>query len=53
MNATFICKTLQERGHEAYIIGGAVRDKLMGITPKDEDVVTNARPEEIMNDLVK
>ncbi len=34
-------------GYEAYIVGGAVRDLIMGIEPKDFDVATNATPEEI------
>lgn len=39
---------LHEAGFEAYIIGGAVRDMLLGITPKDFDLVTNATPEEVL-----
>ncbi len=38
---------LQETGFEAYIVGGCVRDLLMGKSPKDWDVTTNATPEEI------
>lgn len=38
---------LQEAGFAAYIVGGAVRDLLLGGVPKDFDVVTNATPEEI------
>lgn len=38
---------LEEAGFEAYVVGGAVRDLLLGRTPKDYDVVTNARPDEI------
>ena len=41
-------KTLESAGFEAYIIGGAVRDILLGKTPKDFDLVTNAKPEEIL-----
>ena len=40
---------LQENNFEAYIVGGCVRDLLMGREPKDWDVTTNAKPEEIMN----
>ena len=47
MNAQNIVTRLSGAGHEAFIVGGAVRDALMGIAPKDEDVVTSARPEEI------
>lgn len=39
---------LRKNGFEAYIIGGAVRDMWLGREPKDFDLVTNARPEQIM-----
>lgn len=39
--------TLQEAGYEAYIVGGAVRDLLLGLRPKDFDVATNATPEQV------
>jgi poly(A) polymerase len=42
-----VVETLQSHNHEAYIVGGAVRDLLMGVKPKDFDVATNARPEQI------
>ncbi len=42
-----IVKTLQRSGFEAYIVGGAVRDLLLGREPKDFDVVTDATPEEV------
>ena len=45
--ATRVVKTLQEAGHEAYIVGGAVRDLLLGRRPKDFDVATNATPEQV------
>ncbi len=38
---------LQQAGYEAYVVGGAVRDLLFGIEPKDFDVATNATPEEV------
>ncbi|MGQ0653196.1 MAG: polynucleotide adenylyltransferase PcnB [Betaproteobacteria bacterium] len=41
------CTVLREAGFSAYVVGGAVRDLLLGIAPKDFDVATNARPEEI------
>ncbi len=41
------CENLQAAGYEAYVVGGAVRDLLLGVTPKDFDVVTNATPEQI------
>lgn len=43
-----IVKTLQVSGYEAYIVGGCVRDVLMGKEPKDWDITTNALPEEIL-----
>lgn len=42
-----IVETLQSHNYEAYIVGGAIRDILMGVKPKDFDVATNARPEQI------
>jgi len=46
-SALKVCDLLQERGYSAYVVGGAVRDILLGIEPKDFDVATNARPEQI------
>jgi poly(A) polymerase len=48
-NAVYVCKQLQDEGYETYIVGGAVRDALLGVVPKDFDVATNARPEQIKN----
>src|SRR6195952_1992438 len=45
--AVKVVSTLQEAGYEAYIVGGAVRDLLVGMRPKDFDVATNATPEQI------
>lgn len=42
-----ILSTLKEAGFEAYIVGGSVRDLLLGREPKDWDIATNATPEEI------
>jgi poly(A) polymerase/tRNA nucleotidyltransferase (CCA-adding enzyme) len=42
-----IIQNLQKSGFEAYVVGGCVRDFLLGITPKDWDATTNAKPEEI------
>lgn len=39
--------TLKEAGYEAYMVGGGVRDLLAGLQPKDFDVATSARPEEV------
>lgn len=38
---------LQEAGHSAFIVGGAARDLVLGLEPKDFDVATNATPEEV------
>jgi len=46
-NAIRVCETLQKAGHQAYIVGGAVRDLLLGVTPKDFDVATDATPEQV------
>ena len=40
-------RNLQSAGYEAYVVGGAVRDLLLGVTPKDFDVVTDATPEQV------
>jgi poly(A) polymerase len=42
-----VCEALQQAGYEAYIVGGAVRDLLLGVRPKDFDVATNATPEQV------
>ena len=46
-SALKVCDVLAERGYAAYVVGGAVRDILLGIEPKDFDVATDARPEQI------
>jgi len=42
-----VLHTLKRAGHEAYIVGGAVRDLLLGLRPKDFDVATSATPEQV------
>jgi poly(A) polymerase len=42
-----VVHTLKEAGFEAYIVGGAVRDLLLGLRPKDFDVATDATPEQV------
>ena len=42
-----ILQTLSDAGHQGVIVGGCVRDSLMGITPKDWDIATSAQPEEV------
>jgi tRNA nucleotidyltransferase/poly(A) polymerase len=39
-----VCAVLQENGHKAYVVGGAVRDIIVGQVPKDFDVATSATP---------
>lgn len=46
-HAIKVCEVLQDRGYEAYIVGGAVRDLIVGLEPKDFDVATNATPEQV------
>ena len=42
-----IVRVLQEHGYQAYLAGGCVRDRLLGATPKDYDVATDARPDAV------
>ncbi|MGN6876100.1 polynucleotide adenylyltransferase PcnB, partial [Neisseria sp. P0021.S007] len=42
-----IAKRLHETGFQAYVVGGAVRDLLLGVEPKDFDIATDATPEQI------
>ena len=43
-NAIYIIKTLEEHGHEAYVVGGCVRDMMLGREPEDWDITTSAQP---------
>lgn len=45
---TSVIETLEKGGYEAYLVGGCVRDLLLGRTPRDWDVTTNATPEKIV-----
>ena len=45
---THVTKTIQNAGFEAFLVGGCVRDLIIGREPKDWDVTTNAKPEEII-----
>lgn len=42
-----VVHTLKDAGYEAYIVGGAVRDLMVGLRPKDFDVATDATPEQV------
>ena len=44
-NAEYILKALQNEGFESYVVGGCVRDSLMGKEPFDWDITTSALPE--------
>ena len=46
-HAVSIVERLQNAGYQAYLVGGCVRDQLLGITPKDFDVATSATPEQV------
>src|ERR1700686_4856824 len=46
--AAEIVRTLRERGHQAYLAGGCVRDLLLGRQPADYDVATGATPHQVM-----
>lgn len=43
----YVLEKLQAKGYEAYLVGGGVRDLLMGRKPKDFDISTSAKPEEV------
>ena len=45
--ASGVVKTLKDAGYQAYVVGGAVRDLLLGHRPKDFDVATDATPEQV------
>ena len=44
-----ILRLLNKSGYEAYIVGGCVRDKILGRTPHDYDICTSAKPDEVIN----
>jgi poly(A) polymerase len=50
-HATGIVRALQKRGFTTYLVGGCVRDLLLNIQPKDYDIATNARPEQVKNTI--
>ena len=45
--AEIILHTLEEAGYEAYVVGGCVRDSILGRSPDDWDITTSAKPEEV------
>ena len=44
-----VCETLCKNHFDAYLVGGCIRDSLLGLEPNDWDVATNALPEQVMN----
>lgn len=46
-NIEYAIKTLSDAGFKAYIVGGCVRDSLLGITPTDYDICTSAHPDDV------
>ncbi len=44
-----VCRRLHEAGHQAHLVGGGVRDLVLGRPPKDFDVATSARPDAVMS----
>lgn len=46
-NAEKILRILEENGYEAYVVGGCVRDSVLGRTPDDWDITTSAKPEQV------
>src|SRR6202142_4157186 len=46
--ATQIVRTLRDAGHQAYLVGGCVRDVVLGREPADYDITTDATPDEVM-----
>lgn len=50
-NAIHVVERLQQAGYQAYLVGGCVRDLLLGATPKDFDVATNATPEQVRGEF--
>lgn len=46
-NALKVLYRLKEAGYQAFLVGGAVRDLLLGLHPKDFDVATNAHPDQV------
>ena len=47
--AVYSIEALQQKGHQAYLVGGCVRDYLLGKEPKDWDVATSAMPTEVLD----
>ncbi|HCH58824.1 MAG TPA: polynucleotide adenylyltransferase PcnB, partial [Gammaproteobacteria bacterium] len=46
-DALKVVNTIHKAGFEVYLVGGCVRDLLLGLEPKDFDIATNAKPEQV------
>jgi poly(A) polymerase len=46
-DAIKVVRTIHKAGYKAYLVGGCVRDLLLGLEPKDFDIATNAKPEQV------
>lgn len=44
----FIINEIYRKGYEAFIVGGCVRDSILGVKPNDYDITTNAKPEDVV-----
>lgn len=47
-SANFVIEALVAQGYSAFLVGGCVRDTFLGMTPKDFDVATNAKPDAVI-----
>ena len=48
MKARFIIKVIESNGYEAFVVGGCVRDSILGREPHDWDICTSARPDQLL-----
>ncbi|MBQ3423439.1 MAG: CCA tRNA nucleotidyltransferase, partial [Romboutsia sp.] len=48
-NVRFIIDEIYKNGYEAFIVGGCVRDSILGLEPNDYDITTSAQPNDILN----
>lgn len=51
LGAKVILDSLHNEGYDAYVVGGCVRDSLLGIEPHDWDICTSATPQEVIDIL--
>lgn len=49
IDVEYVINTLKNNGHDAYIVGGCVRDSILNMIPNDWDITTSATPDEVMN----